>query len=181
MADPASLQTAEQPVAVAPSPGVAKELIASVTLTQNFNNAISVVRSCYDVRRLILLVDYAAHASATDATVDILVMFSNDQAAPAIGDDSWYAAPVYDTSPTDADIAGAVTLPTNADFSRGPNFRVLKAGGLILQTMPASSSEEVRQRFTVDVSDARWFYAAAIQQGDTTNFGTLQVDYALSL
>lgn len=182
MSEQATIAAQQRAVSPLPQPGVQQTLItAGTTLTQDFNDAISDIVSVEQARRLTLLVDYAAHASATDGYVVLLAMGANTRTAPALGDDDWYALPWFDTSESDADIAGGATLPTGADYTAGPNWRSIKCGGLLVETMRASSSEEVRQRVPLGVDDVRWVYVAAIQQGDTTNFGTLGVKYALSL
>lgn len=179
MSTQASLGGLDGSITPLPQPGVAVSLIASATLSQDFNDAISDVVSVKNARRVVLIVKHDADDSASDGVVHTLVMLSNANDAPAIGDDSWDALPFYDTSSTDADIAAGVTLPTDADITKGPNWRKVAAGGLLLLTEPASSSEKVRQRFTIDVADARWMYVACVQQGDTTNFGTVAVDWAV--
>lgn len=182
MSDQVALGGNDTPVSALPQPSVSGSLISSGTLTQSFQSNVSTVVSVQNARRLTLLVKHTAHASATDGVVHVLVMLANTATAPAIGDDSWFAAPVSDIASTDADIAAGATLVTGADYSKGPNWRSYAVGGLILKTMPASSAEVVRQRMpAIDVSDARWMYAAAIQQGDTTNFGTVAIDYVTSL
>lgn len=182
MSDQVALGGMDSPVSPLPQPSVTGSLIPSGTLTQNFNSNISSVVSVYGARRVTLHVQHTAHASATDGVVHVLVMLSNKATQPTITDDSFGAVPVVDISSTDGDMGAGVTVPTDVPWGKAPNWRVYAVGGLILKTMPASGSEKVRQRMpAIDVSDARWMYVAAIQQGDTTNFGTVAVDYSTSL
>lgn len=182
MSDQAALRGIDNAVSALPQPSAVAALIPTGTLTQNFNSNISTVVSVANARRVTLIVSHDAHASATDGTVWVLPMLSNANTAPAIGDDSWHAAPVPDIASTDADLGSGVTLPTGADFTKGPVWRRHPIGGLIFSTEGASSGEKVRVRLPrLDVDDARWMYVAAIQQGDTTNFGTVKVDYCVSI
>lgn len=176
---PAGLDGTQNIVTVLPQAGASRSLIASSTLTQDFNGNISTVRSVVHARNLTLHVKYTGGTGATDGYAHILVMCSNANDAPAIGDDSWDALPFWDVTATDADLTS--TLPTGADFTAGPVWRVVEAGALILKTQPADAAEEVRQRFRLSVDDVRWVYVAAAEVGQTSNDGTIAIDYSLSV
>lgn len=179
----AALSNRPHPSSPMPATGSVVPLIALATLSQDFNDAISGVVSVADARRVGLWVKHAAHASQTDGYPLLLVQISAEHDAPAIGDDSWYPPTLADqTATSEADIGAGVTLPTGADFTKGPNWREVVGGGLLLRaTKPASSSEKPRMMWPLEIGLARWMYVAAIQQGDTTNFGTIAIDWNIAL
>lgn len=165
-----------------PATGPAVELIASATLTQSLQTGASAVVSVADARRVGLWLKHDAHASESGGYVVLQVLVSAARTAPAIGDDSWYAPSFADATATEADIAGGVTLVTGADYTRGPEWRSVECGPLLLTTQAHGNSEKSRTLFpSLDVTMARWMYCAMIQQGDTTNFGTGAVSYNLAL
>ncbi len=164
----------DHPMSTIPATGPMVPAIASATLSQDYNDAISTVVNVADFRRVCVRFKHIGGGSQSGGYPQFIAAGAATQAEPAIGDDdTWFPTPVYDSSPTDADIAGTVTLPTGADFTAGPAWRGIKTGSGLYLGMPADAAEEQFGRFTLDVTDDRWLYIAAVQQGDLVNFGTI--------
>lgn len=161
-----------------PQTGVAAELIASGTLTTDFNDNISAAVNVTEANRVTLLVKHTGGTSQANGYPVLLVMFANTAAAPTIGADSWFA-PVVETADTAGSLPG--TKPTGADFAADPNWTPIEVTQKYWKADVVQDGEVLRARVPIDCSDARFMYAAAIQQGDTTNFGTIAVDYVLNV
>lgn len=181
MSEQAGLGSVHRSVSVMPNPGAAVSLIAEGTLSQSFADNVSGVMSVYDGRRVGLWIKHDGDASQSDGYPVVLVQLSAVREKPAIGDDSWYAPGLAEQSWTAADIAAGVTLVTDADYSKGPVWSPLSIGGLLLQLKPTGTETPRILLPPIDVTLALWMYAAVIQQGDTTNFGTAAIDWSMSL
>lgn len=178
MSDQATLSARQGVVTMMPQAGVAASLIASGTLTADFNDNISTVVGVIEANYCTLLVKHTGGTSQANGYPVLLVMFANTLLAPAIGDDSWFA-PVVETADTAGSLPG--TVPTGADFAADPNWTPIEVTQKYWKGDVTQADEVLRARIPIDCSDARWMYVAAIQQGDVTNFGTIAVDYALSV
>ena len=182
MTDQARLADRPAPHSPVPATGVAETLIASATLSQSLQAVNSGVVSVADARRVGLFLKHDAHASESGGYVVVQILVSAARSAPAIGDDSWFAPCFADATATEADIAAGVTLVTGADYTKGPEWRSVECGPILLTTQAHGNSEKSRLALPpIDVTSARWLYVALCQQGDTTNFGTGAVDWCIAL
>ena len=178
----AVLDTIEGVTTVLPNTGPQVELIASGTLTQDFNDTISAIVSVKNARRVGLWLKHDGVTSQTSGYPVVLVQVSGLETAPVLGADSWYAPGLAESTWTAADIAAGVTLPTGADYTKGPVWSPLSVGGLLMQLKATDAAQDPRILLPpIDVTLARWMYVAVVQQGDTTNFGTASVDWNMAL
>lgn len=178
----ATLDDRPHPSSPMPATGHARELIASATLSQSLQAVNSGVVSVAEVRRVGLFLAHDAHASESGGYVVCQILLSAAATQPAIGDDSWYAPCFADATATEADIAAGVTLVTGADYTKGPEWRSVEVGPLLITTQAHGNSEKSRLALPpIDVTSARWMYVALCQQGDTTNFGTGAVLWNVAL
>lgn len=181
MSDQATLGGTDNPVSMLPQTGVAQELIATATLSQDFNDCISTVVSVEQGNWVTIDMVHTPHASQTGGVVNVIVLFSRQRTAPAIGDDAWYP-PSIETAASAGALPG--TKPTGADWDNNPPNWTPHAVAPKYWTLPATDgggTEVVRLPITTDCSEARWMYVAAIQQVDVTSFGTASATYTLSL
>lgn len=160
-----------------PAAGPAASLISG-TLTANFNGNISAITSVKDASRVNLLVSHTPHAAEAGGVVNLLVLFAYTDAAPTLGDDVWYP-PSIETAGSAGALPG--TLPTGADYGANPpNWTPYAVTPKYYTLAPADGGEALRVTIPIDCPGARWMYVAAIQQVDTTNFGTIAISAALS-
>lgn len=178
MSDQATLGAIQGVTTSLPQPGVATSLIASDTLTATFQGTISTVVSVEQARTVTLLVKYAPHASTSNARVNILVAFAYTRTAPATGDDSWF---IGTTQVAGTALALPGTVPTDADFAASPVFVPLESGHHFYRLAEVDALQPMRLAVDVPCAAARWMYVALSQSVDTTNFGTVVVDYVLSV
>lgn len=181
MSEQAALESQQGIVTMLPQTGVTRALLASGTLTADFNDNISDPVSVVRGNWVTIDVTHTPHASEAGGVVNVIVLFSRAATVPAVGDDSWYP-PAIETAGSAGALPG--TKPTGADWDNNPPNWIPHALTPKYWTLPATDgggTEAVRLPITVDCSDARWMYVAAIQQVDVTNFGTVSATYALSL
>lgn len=164
-----------------PAAGIAVELIASQTLTQDFGDTVSTVVGVGEARRVALWVSYDGGSSASGGYPQIKVLLSAAASAPATTADSWYAPGLIDATPTDADLGGGLTLVTDADYTAGPEWREVKVGPMVLRLFGTDDGEAVRLKLSVDVTDARWMYVTAAEVGATSNDGDIAIDWSIAL
>lgn len=178
MSDQATLGAIPNTTTSLPQPGVAASLIASDTLTAAFQNTISTVVSVEQARTVTLLVKYTPHASTSNAFVNLLVAFAYTRTAPATGDDSWF---IGTTQVAGTALALPGTIPTGADFAASPVFVPRDSGHHFYRLAEVDASQPMRVAIDVPCAAARWMYVACSQSVDVTNFGTVVVDYVLSV
>jgi hypothetical protein len=107
----------------------------------------------------------------------IVLLVSNAQDAPAVGDDSWYALPMTDGTMTEVTLDTG--LPSGADFTAAPGWGEVLVRGLVLRPDAAdAASDEIRQAIEVRVAPYRWVQLMVAEKGVTASPGTLQVLYA---
>jgi hypothetical protein len=139
-----------------PATGEAVELLASTALTTDPSTASAIV-SVADARRIMLWI--RADVGAAGAYAQIIPLLSAKKAAPALGDDQWFAPAVIDSTPTDTLLTG--TLPAGADYTIAPEWRVLKAGPMVIRTIDGDAgTDKVRMVVSLDVTGALWLYVA---------------------
>lgn len=142
----------------------------------------SEVRSVLPARRLVVEVAYNAHASTTAGYPQIIVMLSSVAASgvdgspfPAIGDDVWFIPGVTDGVVTSAALtAGAIGA--GSDYTVTAEWGAVDYHEMVVNCKKAlANSDKIRMRFSVDVTDAKFFALQAREIGDTTNRGILNL------
>jgi hypothetical protein len=152
--------------------GLEKALAASGDWTSG-DRVVDVSRA----RWLSLFVAYDAAAAA--GYPHIIVMVSNAQDAPAVGDDSWFIPTVPDVSATDTTPDSAV--PAGTDFTTDYLHGEINFKPLLIRTPAAiGASTETRSEIAINVSRYRWVQIMCAEKGVTGTPGSLLVRYALS-
>lgn len=170
-----------------PATGPAVTLISSQVLTQDADDTKSSIVPVRDARACGLWIMYDGDESATTAgEPQIMVWVSGHDdpdipgAAPAETDDVWFSPGVLDVAPTDAVLGNDTYVPGNLPVSANPEYREYKVGPLVLNLFPTdANNDKVRVMVKLDVAMARWMFVSAVEVGDTTNDGTLQIEYNL--
>lgn len=134
------------------------------------------------LRRLVVEVSYNANESTTTGYPQIIVALSSQAnagvvgaPAPAVGDDVWFVPGITDGSVT----AGALTAGTigsGSDYTVTASWGAVDYRMMVINAKAAlANSDKIRMRFSVDVTDAKWFMLQAREIGDTTNRGILNL------